>query len=302
MIARPLKQLSETTKRVGKGDFSGRVQLRGRDELGQLADSINEMTEQLEEQQRTIESETAEKMHALKQLRHADRLKTVGRMAASIAHQLGTPLSVIAGRAALIAEGGLTDEAIKKNAETVKTETEQISATIRQVLDFARQAPTPKSSFDLNELLVQTMQLLEPLASKTKIEMNLSLATEPAISIVDASLIQQVLTNIIVNAIHSMPDGGEIDIGISRHQTAFKSSTISEYWVIAIKDQGCGIPEENLDSIFEPFFTTKDVGKGTGLGLSIAFGIVQEHDGWINVESSPAGGTKFQIFLPAADE
>ena len=302
MIAKPLKKLTNATERIGNGDFSSRVKLPSTDELGQLANSINNMSEQLEIQQDEIKNETNQKMSALKQLRHADRLKTVGRMAAGIAHQIGTPLSVVSGRAGLIAEGKLNHEKLHLNAVTIQKETEKISAMIRQLLNFARQMPMQKNHFDLNEVLSQTYDLLKPLAEKQKIDVKISLAAMPANSVIDAVQIQQVLTNVIMNAIHSMPDGGTLELGVTSHQTAFKSSTLENYWGISIADQGCGISDNDLESIFEPFFTTKDIGEGTGLGLSIAHNIIIEHYGWIDVESDVGKGSRFQIFLPASND
>ena len=302
MIGRPLNSLIEATRRIGNGDFSGKVELPGRDELGQLADSINSMSERLATQTQTIKHENEDKISAIKQLRHADRLKTVGRMAASIAHEVGTPLSVVSGRAALIAKGELTLEQIKKNAETIQKESDRISAMIRRVLDFARQAPPQKSAADLNEILIQSAELLTPLAEKQHVKLRTSLANGEAIAVVDAGQIQQVLTNMIMNGIQSMTRGGTLTLGLKQHQVVLSGCQPADYWVISIEDEGTGIPTENLESIFEPFFTTKDVGQGTGLGLSIAYSIMQEQDGWIEVESEIDRGSHFKIFLPAVHE
>ena len=299
MIGRPLDSLVDATKRIGNGDFSGKLEFRGNDELSQLGHSINTMSERLEEQNKKIEQETSERITALKQLRHADRLKTVGRMAASIAHEVGTPLSVVSGRAALIGKGNLTPEQIKQNAETIQNESDRISAMIRRVLDFARQSPPQKSFADLNEILIQASELLMPLAKKQKVEIRTSLATERAMAMIDPGQIQQVLTNMMMNGIQSMSSGGKLELDLCRQQVVSNGAEPTDYWVIGIRDQGDGIPAENLESIFEPFFTTKDVGQGTGLGLSIAYTIMQEQDGWIEVESEVDKGSNFKIFLPA---
>lgn len=299
MIGRPLDTLVKATKRIGNGDFSGKIELKGNDELSQLGHSINTMSERLEEQNRKIEQETGERITAMKQLRHADRLKTVGRMAASIAHEVGTPLSVVSGRAALIGKGNLTPEQLKQNAETIQSESDRISTMIRRVLDFARQSPPQKSSADLNEILIQSCELLTPLAKKQQVEILTSLADDRALAMIDSGQIQQVLTNMIMNGIQAMPAGGQLALELSRQQVLLNDSEPTDYWVINIKDQGLGIPAENLESIFEPFFTTKDVGQGTGLGLSIAYTIMQEQDGWIEVESEIDNGSNFKIFLPA---
>jgi two-component system NtrC family sensor kinase len=299
MIGRPLNTLIDATKRIANGDFTGRINLPGNDELSQLGRSINNMSQHLEEQNKTIENETNDRINAMKQLRHADRLKTVGRMAASIAHDVGTPLSVVSGRAALIAKGDLTPAQVKQNAETIQNESDRISAMIRRALDFARQTPPQKSSTDLNEILIQSSELLTPLAERQQVEIRTSLADDRAMAVVDPGQIQQVLTNMIMNGIQSMPTGGRLELGLRLQQVVLNGHKPTDYWLIGIKDQGEGIPAENLESIFEPFFTTKDVGQGTGLGLSIAYTIMQEQDGWIEVESEVKQGSHFKIFLPA---
>jgi two-component system NtrC family sensor kinase len=297
MIGRPLNQLADIANRIGQGDLSGRLNLKGKDELSQLATAINAMSQRLQDQKQVIENETNVKIEVMKQLRHADRLKTVGRMAASIAHEIGTPLSVVSGRAALIAKGSLSQEKIQQNAETIQGETERIAGMIRQSLDYARQSPTEKSPVDLNEALIQATELLKPVAERHLVRFKVALADQRAMSFVDASQIHQVVTNLVMNGIQAMPEGGELELGLTQQEATVNASP-AEYWVITVTDQGSGIPAENLESIFEPFFTTKDVGKGTGLGLSIAYSIVQEQGGWIEVESEVGKGSQFQVFLP----
>jgi two-component system NtrC family sensor kinase len=297
MIGRPLNQLADIANRIGQGDLSGRLNLKGKDELSQLATAINAMSQRLQDQKQVIENETNVKIEVMKQLRHADRLKTVGRMAASIAHEIGTPLSVVSGRAALIAKGSLSQEKIQQNAETIQGETERIAGMIRQSLDYARQSPTEKSPVDLNEALIQATELLKPVAERHLVRFKVALADQLAMSFVDASQIHQVVTNLVMNGIQAMPEGGELELGLTQQEATVNASP-AEYWVITVTDQGSGIPAENLESIFEPFFTTKDVGKGTGLGLSIAYSIVQEQGGWIEVESEVGKGSQFQVFLP----
>ena len=300
IVGRPLERLIEKTKRVGEGDFSGPVNLKRHDELGQLADSLNQMCDQLATQQDQIEEEATARLAAMQQLRHADRLKTVGRLAAGIAHELGTPLNVVSGRAELIATGKLSDDDVKASAAAIKTEADKITEIIRQLLDFARRSTPQHAAIDLRHVIKQTVALLSSLAEKQQIQIHVDGVDQPQVAQVDARQIQQVLTNILINAIHAMPQGGEVTVTL-RCETATPPDQVQsepqEYVCIAVQDGGSGIGQEHLGQIFEPFFTTKDVGEGTGLGLSIAYGIVQEHGGWIDVVSQPDRGSCFTIYL-----
>jgi signal transduction histidine kinase len=300
-VGRPLRQLMEKTRRIAAGDLQGSLKLRSGDELAELADSLNSMCEQLAASQTKVRQETAARIAALEQLRHADRLKTVGRLASGIAHELGTPLNVVSGRAGLIASGKLTGDEIGQSAAAIKAEAERMTKIIRQLLDFARASSPHKAPTDLSTVVGQTADLLRPLAEKRNVQLCIAPGEVSAVAAIDAGQIQQVLTNLMVNAIQAMPNGGNVDIAV-RRQTARAPDSADdhpcEYLAIEVRDQGVGIAEEHLQHLFEPFFTTKGVGEGTGLGLSIAYGIVQEHGGWIDVTSRPNQGSCFTVFLP----
>jgi signal transduction histidine kinase len=298
-VARPLGSLIDKTKRIGDGDFSQPLQLHGHDELSQLAEAVNQMCDKLASQQERIVSESTQRLAALHQLRHADRLKTVGRLAAGLAHELGTPLNVVAGRAGLIASGKLSSSEVESSARVIKSEADRITGIVRQLLDFARQCPPRRSSIDLNDLVQRTMRLLQPLADKKQIALCFQPLTPPLVAAVDQGQLQQVLTNIVMNAIHAMNSQGAISVDLSDvARTAENSPELRRWARISIQDQGPGIPREIQEHLFEPFFTTKDVGEGTGLGLSIAYGIVQEHGGWLDVHSEPGQGARFDVYLP----
>lgn len=299
-VARPLDRLIEKTKRIGTGDFSEPLAVRGNDELSQLAGALNDMSAQLACQQQRILSETSQRLRTVEQLRHADRLKTVGRLAAGIAHELGTPLNVVSGRAGLIASGRLTPGEIATSAQTIKSEADRITTIIRQLLDFARQNAGASESVNIGELLEQTVSLLQPIAEKHGVTIELP-AGAAGIITANSGKLQQVLTNILVNGIQAMTEGGRIVVQLGSVRASPPESPAAgerDYLSIAITDQGHGIASENLADVFEPFFTTKDVGEGTGLGLSIAYGIVQEHGGWIDVASTPGQGSCFTVYLP----
>ncbi len=300
-VGRPLEKLTDKTRRVAEGDLSGPVELRSHDELGELGASLNSMCDQLVESQKRIQDETASRVAAMAQLRHADRLRTVGRLAAGVAHELGTPLSVISGRAGLIASDKLNDQQRTDSALTIKAEADRMAATIRQLLDFARRNRPRKASVDLHQVAEQTIELLSPLAEDRKLRLVLSPNEGKFDAMVDVGQVQQVLTNLIVNAMHASSDNGTIQVAIERREVTppeEHGGAAGEYDCVRVEDQGMGIKQEDIDQLFEPFFTTKDVGEGTGLGLSIAYGIVQEHGGWIDVESELGKGSCFSVYVP----
>lgn len=299
-VGRPLEQLISKTRKVASGDLTGPVVLQGFDELSELADSLNQMCVRLQKSQAELHKEAQSKIETLEQLRHADRLKTVGRLAAGMAHELGTPLSVVSGRASLISSGKLSPEDVSQSAETIKAESDRMAKTIRQLLDFARHSQPQRVTMDLRHVVRQTVDLLQPLAKKRGATINFT-APETAVEAqFDVGQIQQVLTNLIVNGLQAMPRGGEVQVLLDQTQfaPAAEGTPAGEYFRIRVIDRGEGISPEDLPQIFEPFFTTKAQGQGTGLGLSISHGIVHEHGGWIDAHSTPGEGSEFIVYLP----
>ncbi|MHB0955132.1 MAG: sensor histidine kinase [Pirellulaceae bacterium] len=300
-IGQPLRRLIEKTRRIGAGDLTGPLKLDRNDEFGELAKAINSMCEQLQTAQGKIALEAGARVAALEQLRHADRLRTVGRLAAGIAHELGTPLNVVSGRAGLIASGRLSQEEVRQSAVTIKNEADRITTIIRQLLDFARRNTPQRKTMDLNEVVRQTLELLRPIAQKRHCTLEVISQLPSLMLDVDAGQLQQVLTNLIVNAFEAMPHGGPVEIVVTRQTVTPPQGTdwaSGPYARVDVTDRGEGISPEILDQIFEPFFTTKQVGEGTGLGLSIAYGIIQEHGGWIDVHSELGKGSRFSVYLP----
>lgn len=312
MVAEPLDRLIDKVRRVGRGDLSSPVSITSNDELGKLGTALNDMCEQLIEQRERIETETASRIAAVRQLRHADRLGTVGRLAAGVAHEMGTPLNVVSGRAELIAGGRLNDVEVRRSAEIIKGEADRITKIVRELLDFARRGTPSRSSEDLVELLRQTAAMLESMAGKQSVQFDLKRLPEIAVAEIDSSQMRQVMTNLAVNAIQSMPDGGTVRFEVDQvtayppvDETDATEEDVSEQtecWRIDVSDTGTGIAPEHLENLFEPFYTTKDVGEGTGLGLSIAYGIVRDHGGWLNVDSTPGRGSRFSVFLPRLNQ
>jgi signal transduction histidine kinase len=235
-----------------------------------------------------LATEAALRKEALTQLRHADRLTTVGRLAAGLAHELGTPLNVVMGKASLISSGRMIGDDAKKSAVVIEQQADRMTAIIRHLLDFARRGGTSRKRTSLRSLAEETTELLRPLASRTKVTFVCEGDAAPAS--VNRGEMQQVLSNLLTNAIHAMPRGGTV-----RVTTAVEGDKS----VLRVVDRGDGIPLAVLPRIFDPFFTTKDVGQGTGLGLSVVHGIVDDHGGTIEVDSEVGRGTTFTICFPS---
>ena len=301
-ISSPLTVLINKTKRIGRGDFSIDHLLKGNDEFKQLEDAVNAMCRDLAGFKNTIKQENENRIKLLEQLRHSERLTTVGQLASGIAHELGTPLNVIFGRSQLIIAEELTPDEVNKYSKIIIEQTEYMKNIIRQLLDFARPEKTKREKIELDTLIKQIISILSPSAGKNNINFIVNKELKGNILInVDEVQIKQVLINIIVNSIQAMPEGGDILINYGIKKLFSKNENKKEkhkHLIISISDTGPGISPDALTYIFDPFFTTKKIGRGTGLGLSVAYGIINEHKGWIEVESELNKGCTFSIFIP----
>jgi two-component system NtrC family sensor kinase len=300
-VGQPLNILMEKTRRVGAGDFSEPVVLTGRDELSRLADAMNRMCEQLESARAAVQRETEARIAALDQLRHTERLAVIGRLASGLAHELGTPLNVVSGRAKIIATEDLSREDVVSFSKTIADQVDRMTRIIRQLLDYARRPPSHRAPVDMPELAGQVLELLAPMARKANVALEFAKKTDIPRLNIDSSQIQQVLMNLALNGIQAMPGGGRLDIELDIERAAapgIQATSEKDHVVIRVKDGGPGIPAEQRRLVFEPFFTTKEAGRGTGLGLSIASGIVDDHGGWIGVRNNPEGGGCFSVYLP----
>ena len=300
-IGSPLNQLIEKTRRIGAGELSGNLILDGTDELSSLASAMNRMCGQLAAAKEAIFAETEARVAALEQLRHTERLATLGRLSSGIAHELGTPLNVISGRAQLIVSENIEKEALAECSRIIREQADRMTKLIRQFLDYARRRAPQKTLVDLQFLTGQIIEMLNSNATKLGIFLELVKTSDIPLVLIDSSQIQQVLTNLIMNGIQSMPKGGHLEVRLLLESVLppfQKNGEKKESLAICVTDEGEGISHENMNHLFEPFFTTKETGKGTGLGLSIVHGIVEEHGGWIDVESEPGKGSCFKVFLP----
>lgn len=288
LVGRPVKLLVERVKHVASGDLSARLDLSRRDEIGALAGALDRMSADLERARAEAEAEARERRAALDRLRHAERLATVGRLAAGVAHELGTPLNVVLARAQLIERRPHDPDKVTKHAEVVRQQTQRMTRIIRQLLDFARRGSSERVPADLAELVESELEALRPLAAEREVELSYS-GPSPAPAFVDPGHIGQVLTNLVVNAIQASPRGGQVRVDLN---------PAPEGWTLLVSDQGPGIPADLRERVLEPFFTTKDVGEGTGLGLTVVHGIVSEHGGALEIESEPGQGCRIRVSLP----
>ena len=321
IVVRPLRRLLEGIDAVGTGDLSRVILAERDDEIGTIAGRFNAMTGSLREAREEGERAARARLGLEARLRQSEKLATIGQMAAEIAHELGTPLNVIGGRARAMAKraekaadkaGGSADKLpdtadvireVTKNAGIIGDEVARITKIIRQVLDFSRPRGPTVTRVRLGAVVSEALEFLRETIRRQSIEVDVR--TSPPTPEVpgDPDQIQQVCLNLLMNAIHAMPNGGRLRVAterVVRRKGGLDLSPPAEYVVLIIADGGPGIPLADREKIFEPFFTTKDEGQGTGLGLAVSHGIVKDHDGWIEVESPAAGGAAFRVFLPCA--
>jgi signal transduction histidine kinase len=296
LVGRPIGRLRQKTRRIGAGDLSGPLELHQRDEIGELATDLNAMCDRLGEAQRRLEAETDRRVRAVEQLQHADRLATVGKLSSGVAHEIGTPLGIMLAHARLIEDATPTQPALQKSARAIASQVERVSHIIRQLLDFARGQRASALG------LAGPGAGVEPIAAKAGVGLQVAAAEgAPAVlARAPAGPLQQVLLNLLMNAVQAMPTGGEVTITATQVRAHPPDGDEADYARLEVADQGTGMPPEVLAHVFEPFFTTKPPGQGTGLGLSVCHGIVREHGGFMTVTSQPGEGSRFAVHLPAA--
>ena len=291
-VGRPMRQLMVKVRRIGEGHLDDPLLLAQRDEIGELAREINAMCKQLEHARSQARTESERRVAAVEQMRHADRLSMVGRLASGVAHELGTPLNVVLAHAHMIKRGQSTGAAAVADAGAIEEQCERMAAIIRQLLDLARPHASDKRMLDLRDLVQRVLAMIEPVAGKHAVRLELDSAGPPLMVNADSSQIGQVIGNLVMNAIQAQPQGGVVRVTLSQ---------LGDEARLRFTDLGSGIPDDDRERIFEPFFTTKDPGEGTGLGLTVSFGIVRDHGGRIEVESAQGQGSSFTVYLPAGE-
>jgi len=304
LVGRPLAELVAQARRVGEGDLSYRIATHRRDEIAALGLEMNRMCERLRDAHESERAEADAKTRALAQLRHADRLATVGRLAAGLAHELGTPLNVVQARARQMEGGTFGAKEVSEKAHIIVDQVARMTKLIRQLLDFARKGELQPADMDVRALVGRAVTLLEPIARKRGVSLAIAGSAEPLHGHVDPEQMTQVVLNLVMNAVQATESGKAVSIAVERGRAvppADDGRAEQACLRVEVHDEGAGISPEALPRIFEPFFTTKDVGEGTGLGLSVAYGIVKDHGGWIEVASRIGEGSTFTVWLPEAD-
>ncbi len=306
-VARPILRLRAISQAVAGGDLEQSSGLDRSDEIGELANAFDIMTMRLRE--RTEEaarlySETVQRNKELAdintrlqatqaQLVQSEKLAAVGQLTAGIVHDVKNPLAVIKGLAEELAEETDADEFTRQGLQTIRESASRANAIVTDLLKFARQSTPEMQRRDLRDTLESVHRLTEYLLRKGKVVLLSELPAKAVMSTYDAQQIEQVLINLVTNAVQAMPEGGDLRVSLVESDGQA---------VIEVQDSGIGISQENLLRIFDPFYTTKPEGEGTGLGLSVSYGIITEHRGSITVESELGVGTTFRITLPVREE
>jgi signal transduction histidine kinase len=220
-----------------------------------------------------------------------EKLSSIGLLAAGVAHEVNTPLAGISSYAQMLLQQVPDQDPKRKLLEKIHIQTLRASGIVNNLLNFSRTGDAQFREVELNRVLDDTLQLLEPQLRNAKLDINKNFGEDLPAALGNASKLQQVFMNLVLNARDAMPAGGQLTINTRLVDTSL---------VVDFRDTGCGIAPENIARIYDPFFTTKEVGQGTGLGLALSYGIIQEHGGRIFVESRPGEGTHFTIKLPTA--
>ena len=305
-VERPVKELVLGTKRISEGDLKHFIPVTTNDEMGHLASSFNQMTrdlqkarEEIEEGIRNLEQKVEERTTELKsaqsQLLHSEKLAAVGKLAATVAHEINNPLTGVYTYIRLmerkIAQGlpGAADiEKYKAYLDTMRREVERTTAIVQNLLDFTRPKDPVRKQINLALVIEESLSLLQNKLRLNNIEVVNDMRLLPEL-LADPAHMKQVFINIMVNACEAMEGGGTLTID-SEFNEEVNTATVS------IRDTGIGIDRENLERIFDPFFSMKE--KGTGLGLSVVGGIVARHGGRVDIDSMPGQGTSIRVTLP----
>jgi signal transduction histidine kinase len=304
LVTRRIRNLLRGIDDVAKGDLSHVLLSERDDEIGAITTRFNEMTYSLRESRAETLRQNQGKLALEQRLGQTEKLATIGQLAAEIAHEVGTPLNVIAGRARATQRKSSDPDTVEKNATIIAEQTARITRIIQRLLDFARRkvGAHPAARIQLDELAATTMEMLAGQITKNKIKAR-TLRGDAIPSVVgDADRLQQVLINLVMNAVQAMPDGGALEVEtaeVLRTRPGLDDARPQAFVCVRISDSGAGIPADIREKIFDPFYTTKEGQGGTGLGLAVVSGIVKEHDGWIEVGDGPSGGgTTFRVFVP----
>ena len=288
----PIKKLTETMKKAEEGDFTVRVNVKSRDEMGSLAENLNIMIEKLH-----LAKQEAEQYHQ-ELIQRADRMASIGELASGIAHEIRNPLAGIQGAIQILAEGFPKEDPRTQVTDEIQKQIYKLERLVKDLLNYAKPVPANYLPTDINQLVDKVLSFFITQRGKSmdfKIEKNL-FSSLPK-TMIDPSSMEQAFLNIILNAQKVMPEGGIFTVSTLAFPQRKDDGKEAREVQIIFEDTGVGIPRENLPKIFDPFFSTRP--DGTGLGLSITKNIVEQNGGKIEVKSQVNVGTKFIITLPA---
>ncbi len=303
-IANPLQRLEDISRKITEGDYDHEFKAKGPIEIEHLAGSLNTMARQIETEKRELEEwantlerkveERAEEMKKINaQLFRSEKLASLGKLAAGVAHEINNPLTGILTNSSLLLEDFDKDDPRREDVEVMVNETIRCREIVKRLLDFARQTKPQKRLANINALIDNIILLVRNQASFRNITIEKRLGDQLPELLIDPDQVQQVFVNIILNAAEAMAKGGRLEV-VSQLSRDGRSIAV------AFSDTGPGIPEAHRERIFDPFYTTKE--HGTGLGLSISYGIIEQHGGTISVESTVGAGSTFTIQLPIVAE
>lgn len=300
-ITRPISQLMEGVKKMAKGDLDTRIKLRKRDEIFELAQAFNQLAADLKDAQKKIILEGEKRLEFERTLQQSQKLAIIGQLASGLAHEIGTPLNIISGRAELIQRKLDDKESISKSLAIILQQAEKIKKIIQQLLDLVRKKKPERKLLAVSSIIETSLDLISPQIEKQNIKVSKEFFPDSLMVRGDLDQLQQILLNLYLNAIQAMPKGGQLRVftALKRIQREELGGEDREYVIIGVNDSGVGMEKELLNNIFNPFFTTK--ANGTGLGLMVVQGIVRDHEGWVEVESEVGKGSVFKIYLPKAD-
>jgi two-component system NtrC family sensor kinase len=288
-ILKPIKHLVFASRQLAKGNLEYQVKLKSKDEIGELEETFNLMTSSLKERDEKLKEYTSQ------QIMKSERLATLGQLAAGVAHEINNPLGTISLYAQMtLDELGKDNDSCRENLEVVMKQTNRAGRIVKDLLEFARQSEPEMKILNVNNVLRKAIAITTHPAELQNISLATHLAGELPDVRGDTDKLQQVFVNVIINALQAMLNGGELTVGTRLAENG-------KFVEIEISDTGCGIPQEDLGKLFDPFFSTKKTGEGTGLGLSVSLGIIQKHNGTIDVKSKIDEGSTFIIRLPAGE-
>lgn len=288
-IADPIMRLERLTMKVATGDFSETLEVKGRDEIASLEKSFNLMEEKLKQALSSLEDTIKQLREKQSQLVEAEKLSSIGILASGIAHEISNPLTSVLTFSNLMLEQIPQDDPNRDRLKIMVKETERARDIVRQLLSFAKEETIKPIKVNVNCPVTEIIESLIAQEAFKDIELSVKLSESLPDIYIDPARIGQVVSNILLNAIHAITPPGKIEVS---------TRTIENFVEIIFSDTGSGIPAENISKIFDPFFTTKEKTRGSGLGLAVSYGIIKKHGGDIEVKSEVGKGSTFIVRLP----